>query len=110
MTTRVSKGEEAFALLLKSYKIAFEREFKFHPSRRWRFDFLIHPKEYKIAIEIEGGVYTQGRHTRGSGFVKDMEKYNSATILGYRVLRYSTQQIGVNIIADIRELMKHDEK
>ena len=40
-------------------------EHKFDQSRRWRFDYAI-PK-YMIAIEIEGGAHTQGRHTRGVG-------------------------------------------
>ena len=61
-------------------------EFKFHPSRKWRADFAIPSK--RLLIEIEGGAWSGGRHTRGAGFVGDMEKYNAAAVLGYRVLRY----------------------
>lgn len=60
-------------------------EHKFHPTRKWRFDYCWVDK--KIALEVEGGVFTQGRHTRGSGFMGDMEKYNNAVLLGYRVIR-----------------------
>lgn len=60
-------------------------EYRFHDERRWRFD-MAWPK-YKIALEVEGGVWTAGRHTRPSGFLKDMEKYNAACALGWRVLR-----------------------
>ena len=63
-----------------------DREYRFHPSRRWRFDFAW-PRE-KIAVEIEGGVYSQGRHTRGRGFTEDCIKYNAAAALGWRVFRY----------------------
>jgi len=61
------------------------REYRFHPSRRWRFDYAWPSR--MIALEIEGGVWTGGRHTRGAGFLGDMEKYNAATLMGWKVLR-----------------------
>lgn len=61
------------------------KEYKFHPERRWRFDYAI--PEHKIALEVEGGVWTQGRHTRPQGFLGDIEKYNTATLMGWRVFR-----------------------
>lgn len=66
-----------------------EAEYRFHPTRKWKFDWAF--PAYKVAVEIEGAVWTQGRHTRGVGFVKDIEKYNEATILGWRVLRCTVQ-------------------
>lgn len=74
-------------------------EYMFHPERKWRFDFAF-IKE-KIAVEIEGGIYVSGRHTRGAGYEKDMEKYNAATLLGWRVLRYTPKHVNFN---QIREL------
>jgi hypothetical protein len=62
-----------------------EREHRFHPGRKWRFDFCHLPT--KIAFELEGGVYTRGRHTRPTGFTEDCKKYNAATLLGYVVFR-----------------------
>ncbi len=82
-----SKLEEAFAGQLRLVKIKAEREFKFHPSRRWKFDFCF--PEHGVAVEIEGGIWVDGRHSRGSGMEADMSKYNEAAILGYRVLRVS---------------------
>lgn len=64
----------------------FVEEHKFHPVRRWRFDFAFVAQ--KLAIEVEGGVWTGGRHTRGYGYAADCEKYNAATLLGWSVLRY----------------------
>jgi len=70
-------------------------EFQFAPPRMWRFDFAIASGKPGgvYAIEIEGGAFTQGRHTRGAGFVKDMEKYNYAALKGWRLLRFTPQQV-----------------
>ena len=68
-----------------------EREYRFHPTRKWRFDFAY--PERMLAIEIEGGTYSGGRHTRGQGFENDCEKYNAATLMGWRVLRYTAKMI-----------------
>jgi len=87
----VSEGEAKLASDLKALRISFEQEYKFHPKRQWRADF--HILETKILVEIEGGIWTDGRHTRGKGFIHDMEKYNAATVLGYQVLRFSTEQV-----------------
>lgn len=78
--------EETFALHCKASGLNPEREFKFHPSRRWRFDFAF--PERMCAVECEGAVWTNGRHTRGSGFVADLEKYNAAAALGWFVFRF----------------------
>lgn len=86
-----SPGEEAFALHCRAEKLTPEVEFRFFPGRRWRFDFAF-PEE-KLAIEIEGGTWSNGRHSRGAGYESDLEKYNSATLAGWRVLRYSTRMV-----------------
>jgi very-short-patch-repair endonuclease len=65
--------------------VKVETEYRFDKVRKWRFDYCI--IDHKIAVEVEGGAYTQGRHTRGKGFIGDMEKYNAATCHGWRILR-----------------------
>lgn len=60
-------------------------ELRFHPTRKWRFDYAVPAR--RVAIEVEGGVWTYGRHNRAAGFLKDIEKYNAAAALGWRVLR-----------------------
>lgn len=76
---------------LKTLKIEFEQEFEFHPKRKWRADFHLVGK--KILVEVEGGIWSRGRHTRGKGYIGDMEKYNAATMMGFQVLRFSTDQV-----------------
>lgn len=66
-------------------------EYTFHPVRKWRFDYAW-PLAL-IAVEVEGGVWTQGRHTRGAGFLADMEKYNAAVMFGWRVLRFVPDEL-----------------
>lgn len=60
-------------------------EFRFHPTRKWRFD-VAWPK-VKVALEVEGGAWQYGRHNRAASFLKDMEKYNEAAAMGWVVLR-----------------------
>lgn len=118
-----SNPEAVLVLHLRAYGLPEgEAEFRFHPSRRWRFDRAW--RERLLAVEIEGGLQKRpcapckstgvrrwvngvpqpcrscdgqgrsvGRHTRGDGYEADLEKYNSATLLGWRVLRFSTRQV-----------------
>lgn len=83
--------EAKLARELKTLKIEFEQEFEFHPKRKWRADFHLVGK--KILVEVEGAIWSGGRHTRGKGYIGDMEKYNAATMMGFQVLRFSTEQV-----------------
>ena len=64
---------------------------RFHHKRLWRFDMAIPSR--KIAIEVEGGIWVNGGHNRGSGFMLNMEKYNEAAVLGWRLLRCPPDQL-----------------
>lgn len=66
-------------------------EHRFAPPRRWRFDWCWMAE--KVVLEVEGGVWIQGRHSRGAGMLADMEKYNQATLMGWRVLRTTPQTL-----------------
>lgn len=95
-----------------------EREIRFHPKRKWRLD--IGDSNKKLAMEVEGQVWGRlvkcnvcgnqvrkqtrggrwvpvreagGRHTRGDGFSGDVEKYNEALLLGWRVLKATPAMI-----------------
>jgi hypothetical protein len=62
-----------------------EYEFAFHATRDWRFDYAW-PAQM-VALEVDGGIWTGGRHTRGAGWLKDTEKLNTAASMGWRLLR-----------------------
>lgn len=67
------------------------REFRFNPERKWRLDYAWPAQQ--VALEVEGAVWIQGRHTRGSGFVKDMEKYNRLATMGWVLLRVQPRDL-----------------
>jgi hypothetical protein len=69
----------------------YEKEFVFHPKRKWRFDYAW--PELKVALEVHGGVFANGRHTRGKGFTEDKVKMNSAQLLGWLVIEATTAQV-----------------
>lgn len=85
-TANQQKIRDVFTIICKTdLNVECVKEHRFHPKRMWRFDYAI--PEHKIAIEVEGGVWTGGRHIRPQGFLGDIEKYNTATLMGWRVFR-----------------------
>lgn len=102
---RIAKPEANLVLEmhLDELHLTWVPEFRFCETRRWRADYAITTlktrptiawiKPKPALLEIEGGIYTSGRHTRGRGFQADMEKYNMATALGFKVFRFSTQDV-----------------
>ena len=101
--------EDRIKLELRLNKITqYETQYKFHPTRRWKFDFAWPDK--MIAIEVEGNTFGRickkkvygkvcnqrlagGRHTQGTGFEKDCEKYNTAALMGWKVYRIPSSMI-----------------
>lgn len=66
-------------------------EWPFHPTRKWRFDYAC--PELKIAIEVDGGIFTGGRHSGGVGQLKDFEKGNAACSLGWYVFHTTPEDM-----------------
>ena len=87
-----SKLEEAFAETLLQHKLPTSiTQYRFASPRRWSFDFAW--PDMRIVVEIEGGTWVNGRHSTGIGFGKDCEKYNAATLMGWRVFRFTTNHL-----------------
>jgi len=95
VVTSRSKGEELFLAQLDEYGFPeAEEEYRFHHHRRFRFDFAW--PDVMIAVEIEGGTWSGGRHSSGAGYQRDCEKYNLATRDGWRVYRFTTGMVKSN--------------
>jgi hypothetical protein len=69
-----------------------EAEYEFHATRKWRFDFAFLEPHW-LAVEIDGGGWVQGRHSRGKGMRDDCEKLCEAICAGWRVMRVVPEQI-----------------
>lgn len=88
---KASNLESLLLFQLQALKIEPIREFRFHQKRRWRFDFAY--PEIKMAIEVQGGVFTNGAHVRGAFYQKEMEKFRIAAMHGWKVLPYTSPDI-----------------
>ena len=91
---KLSQLEETLMLHIRADRLPMpEREYRFFPPRRWRFDFAW--IDVKVAVECEGlvGSWGKSRHTTNDGFSKDCEKYNRASLEGWTVLRFTLPMI-----------------
>lgn len=79
--------EATFMLQLKADGVGgWVREYKFHPVRKWPFDFAW--PDVMVAVEIDGAAsYWSGAHSTIAGRDRDNEKANTAVLMGWRILR-----------------------
>ena len=68
-------------------------EYQFHPLRKWRFDYAVFFDRWKLACEIDGGAWINGRHNRASGWQKDKEKFNTAEIMDWGHLHFTPREV-----------------
>ena len=99
---------DAFAALWAEFvpELPPVREFCFHPTRKWRFDFAW--PAARVAVEMEGGIWIGGGHTRGLIYAGNCEKYNAAAVLGWRLLRYVTNDLRkrpVQMLEEVKALV-----
>jgi very-short-patch-repair endonuclease len=100
-----SRLEKRFELLWRAHGgPVLEKEFRFHPVRKWRADFA--HLESRTLIEIEGGIYVNGRHNRGAGFAADLEKYLEASLEGWRVVRLGPNELTADHIGRLVSLVR----
>jgi len=108
----MSRLEELFARQVQACRLPTPtRELSPISGRRWRIDFAW--PEHLLAVEIEGGTWVAGRHSRGSGFAKDCEKYNALQMAGWTVLRFTGDQVesgqAINVAEQALEKLYADQ-
>ena len=104
-TKSPSRLENRFQMLWKAVDgPSLEKEYRFHDKRRWRADFA--QLEARVLIEIEGGIWVNGRHNRAAGFNADLEKYLEGGLAGWRVFRFGPDQITLANVRRLAELLR----
>jgi len=108
--SQLSLLEAEFAIQIRAAKLpASEREYRFHPLRKFRVDFAW--PELKIAIEIDGATFTQGRHIRGMGYRNDCIKANLLSCSGWSLLKGDAHMVrSGDLLKSLEELIKFKEQ
>jgi hypothetical protein len=88
---RIKRIHSQFTDWLNANNIAFVKEYKFCKERKWKIDYYL--PDLNAAIEVEGGVWSGGRHVNPRGFLNDMEKYNAITMAKIQLLRIDTDRL-----------------
>lgn len=106
--TEPSSRERHFLSLWQSLGLPEQpqQQFRFHPTRRWRFDFAW--PELRVAVEIQGGEFRRGRHGRGKGLRSDAEKFRAAARLGWFLLPIAGTELDQRpkqVMDDVREVL-----
>ncbi|ENV46206.1 hypothetical protein P255_02961 [Acinetobacter brisouii CIP 110357] len=97
-----SIGEEDLSVQLRYKGINYVKEYSFDPTRNFRADFYL--TDFNLLVEVEGGTRGKSRHTTHDGYSTDLIKYNSAQILGFSLLRYTTEQVKKGMALESIEL------
>lgn len=67
------------------------KQAKLHPTRNWRFDFAW--PALRVIVEVQGGTWTGGAHTRGAGYERDRRKSAEMQLLGWLVLEFTAGMV-----------------
>ena len=105
-STKSSANDLFISICRNEIGVECIKEHQFYQKRKWRFDYAI--PVHKIAVEVDGGVWINGRHNRASGYVKDLDKFNVAASMGWVVLKFTQDNLLRSATLDlIKETIKN---
>lgn len=105
----MSEAEETFAAQLRAVGIPHTRQAKWCSGRRFRADFAL--TEHGILVEVQGGAWSGGRHTRGAGYAADCVRMGKAVALGWTMLYVTPQQVtSGEALAMVEAAMRRPER
>jgi hypothetical protein len=82
-------------------------EYRFAPPRRWRWDLCWPDRHLLVAVEVNGGLWVRGRHSRAKGAEADYCKNAAGILLGWRVFWCSTEQLNSGLVWEwVRKAME----
>lgn len=85
-----------------------ERQYRFHPTRKFRADFAYPAR--RLLIEVQGGSWVGGGHTRGAGYERDCERMNLATLEGYQMMWFTSSMVRQGrAVPEIRAALSSDK-
>jgi hypothetical protein len=96
-------------LFCRAYNLTLAQEFRFDTSRRWKSDYYI--LEFNCLIEFEGmgGNHWSGMggHQTLTGYTANCEKYNRASLMGFKLLRYTAKN-SKDLLNDLKFLLNEN--
>ena len=91
MPASPSSPEDLLAFQLKAAKLIPERQYRYAPPRKLRADFSFPDK--RLLVEVQGGIYGRRAHGSITGILADIDRLNTATLTGWRLLRVTPAQV-----------------
>lgn len=102
-------GEAVFRAMLvaQGIRAVCFPEFEFAKPRKWRFDWAFPFSGDEsgglggVALEIQGGLFTGGRHVRGAALLDEQTKLNEAACRLWRVVYCTPQQVNSGVVFSV---------
>ena len=86
--------EELFAHQLAAPGLTgYLRAYPAVQRRKFRWDFCWEKENVRLLVEINGGTFTKGGHSTGTGIRRDYEKNNLAQLAGWRCLMFDGKMV-----------------